>query len=291
MAYNNQGKRNFNRPSPRPLPRDDERTYKGDDKRPETADVPMSQAEADENLIFGRNVVMEALKSGRSMEKIFLRKGDREGSVKVIAARAKEMGIPFVEVASVRLDEMTGGGAHQGVAALVSAIPYHSLDELVSMAEAKGESPFFVILDDINDPHNLGAILRSAECCGVNGVILPKRHSAPLSSVALKASAGAANYLPIAKVTNISDAMDRLKEKGIWIYGAEAGGQPLFDSDMTGSTAVVMGSEGNGLSRLVRAKCDFILSIPMYGKINSFNVSCAASVILTEAARQRNKKQ
>lgn len=244
----------------------------------------------DANLIYGRNAVMEALKSEREIEKIFLRKGDREGSVRVIAALAKERSIPFVEVLPQKLGEMTGGAAHQGVAALASPVSYVTVDEILAQAQAKGEKPFLVICDDISDPHNLGAIMRSAECCGVNGIILPKRHSAPITSVAVKASAGAVSYLPIAKVSNLATTIDALKEKGVWIYGAEAGGSSVWDTDMRGATALVLGSEGNGISRLVREKCDFIVSIPMYGRINSFNVSCAASILLTEAARQRHKE-
>ncbi len=246
--------------------------------------------EVDENMIYGRNAVMEALKSGREIEKIFMQKGEREGSIRVIAALARDRAIPFVEVSSQKLEEITGSGAHQGVAALCSPVSYLSLDELFEKAEEKGEKPFFVILDDIADPHNLGAIIRSAECCGVNGVILPKRHAAPVSSVAVKASAGAVAYMPIAKVANIATTIDALKDRGVWIYGAEAGGQSAHDTDMTGSVAVVMGSEGKGISRLVKEKCDFIISIAMYGKINSFNVSCAASIILSEAARQRHQQ-
>ena len=250
--------------------------------------APKPEQVVDENLLYCRNAVMEALKSGREIEKIFIRKGDREGSVKVIAALAKERAIPFVEVSAQKLDEMTGEAVHQGVAALASPVVYVTVDEILAIAEEKGEKPFLVICDDISDPHNLGAIIRSAECCGATGVILPKRHSAMLSSVAVKSSAGAVNHMPIAKVANIATTIDALKEKGVWVYGAEAGGQAAWDIDMKGSTAVVMGSEGNGLSRLVKEKCDFIVSIPMYGKINSFNVSCAASIILTEVAKQRH---
>ena len=242
----------------------------------------------DENLIYGRNALLEALKSEREIEKIFLRRGDREGSLRVIAALARERSVPFIEVLPQKLEEMTGGAAHQGVAALVSPVVYRTLDEILAAAEEKEEKPFLVLCDDISDPHNLGAILRSAECCGVNGVILPKRHSAPLTSVVAKASAGAIHHLPIAKVSNLAAAIETLKEKGVWIYGAEAGGTSVWESDMRGSTALVLGSEGNGLSRLVREKCDFIVSIPLYGKINSFNVSCAAAVLLSAAAEQRH---
>ncbi len=263
----------------------------GEGKRSLRRERPCGNApkEIDENLLYGRNAVMEALKSGREIEKIFLRSGDREGSLKVIAALAKERAVPFVEVAPHKLDEMTASGTHQGVAALASPVSYVSVDEILAAAEKKGEKPFLVICDDISDPHNLGAIIRSAECCGVNGVILPKRHSAMISSVAVKASAGAVNHMPIAKVANIATTIDALKEKGVWVYGAEAGGKSAWETDMTGSVAVVMGSEGNGISRLVKDKCDFIVSIPMYGKINSFNVSCAASIILTEVAKQRHR--
>ena len=253
--------------------------------------APKPEQEVDENLLYGRNAVMEALKSGREIEKIFIRKGDREGSVKVIAALAKERAIPFVEVSAQKLDEMTGEAVHQGVAALASPVVYVTVDEILAIAEEKGEKPFLVICDDISDPHNLGAIIRSAECCGATGVILPKRHSAMLSSVAVKSSAGAVNHMPIAKVANIATTIEALKEKGVWVYGAEAGGQAAWDIDMKGSCAVVMGSEGNGLSRLVKEKCDFIVSIPMYGKINSFNVSCATAVVLCRAAECRHQKK
>lgn len=261
---------------------------KRDDRPRPPRRIEEALSETDENLIYGRNAVMEALKSDRDVEKIFLQKGEREGSIRVIAALARERAVPFVEVSAQKLQDMTASGAHQGVAALCSPVHYVTVDELFEGAEAKGEKPFFVICDDISDPHNLGAIIRSAECCGVNGVILPKRHSAPVSSVAVKSSAGAVNYMPIAKVANIATTIEALKERGIWIYGAEAGGNSVRDTDLKGAVAIVMGSEGKGISRLVKEKCDFIISIPMYGQINSFNVSCAASIILSEAAYQRH---
>ena len=275
----NKNKR-FDKNTNNPHPAKRERRFDHDAREPQ---------EVDANLIYGRNAVMEALKSGKDIEKIFMQKGEREGSIRVIAALARERAIPFVEVSAQKIEEMTASTAHQGVAALCSPVSYVTLDDLFSQAEEKGEVPFFVICDDISDPHNLGAIIRSAECCGVNGIILPKRHCAPVSSVAVKASAGAVNHMPIAKVANIATTIETLKERGVWIYGAEAGGKSAWETDMKGSCALVMGSEGNGISRLVKEKCDFIVSIPMYGKINSFNVSCAASIILTEAARQRHK--
>lgn len=249
---------------------------------------PHDSIQTDENIIYGRNAVIEALKSDRDIEKIFIRRNDREGSLRVIAALASEKGIPFVDISQERLDEITAKGAHQGVAALACCVEYLSIDELIKETENKNEPAFFVVCDEISDPHNFGAIIRSAVCCGANGIIVPKRRSAPLSAVAVKASAGAVNYMKFAKVANIASAIDKLKEHGIWVYGADASGTSLWSSDMRGPIAVVLGNEGDGLSRLVKEKCDFLVSIPMYGPIDSFNVSCAASVILAGAAKQRN---
>lgn len=264
------------------------RKSEGDVKKEAAFSRDASAEQPDENLIYGRNAVMEALKSGRDIEKIFIRRNDREGSLKVIAALARERGVPFVDISQEKLDEMTSFGAHQGVAALACYVEYVSVDELLKAAEEKNEPAFFVICDEISDPHNLGAIIRSAVCCGANGIILPKRRSAPLSGVAVKASAGAVNYISFAKVVNVASAIEQLKERGVWIYGADAEGSSLWTQDLKGPAAIVLGNEGDGLSRLVKEKCDFLVSIPMYGPIDSFNVSCAASVILAEAAKQRN---
>ena len=239
-------------------------------------------------VIYGRNAVLEAIKSGRTVDKILVRSGDLEGSVKLILAKAKEAGIPVIEAGREKLDGLCAGGNHQGVVAMTAGVDYVSVDDLLAVAEKSGTPPFFVIADGVEDPHNMGAIIRCAEGAGAHGLIISKRHCCPITPAVVKASAGAAEYLPIAKVTNIAAAIDSLKERGVWIYGAEADGRALYATDLSGAAAVVVGSEGRGISRLVREKCDFVLSIPMYGRVNSFNVSCAAAVILCKAAKDRN---
>ncbi|MBQ7355116.1 MAG: 23S rRNA (guanosine(2251)-2'-O)-methyltransferase RlmB [Clostridia bacterium] len=253
------------------------------EKKPPVAEV--------EGVIYGRNAVLEALKAEKTLDKLFVQPGEREGSITLIVARAKEAGIPVVQVAREKLDSLSGGGVHQGVVALAAGVEYCSVDDLLQIAEEKGESPFLVIADGVEDPHNLGAIIRCAEGAGVHGLIISKRHSAPVTPVVVKSSAGAIQHLPIAKVVNIASTIDELKKKGVWIYGAEAEGVSLYESDLSGAAAFVVGSEGNGISRLVKEKCDFLLSIPMYGKVNSFNVSCATAVVLCQAARCRNQKK
>lgn len=243
---------------------------------------------ADEGACYGRNAVLELLKSGKDVDKIFVKSGELEGSVTLIIAKAKERGIPVVYVEKEKLDRLSRGGAHQGVAASAAGVEYSSLDDILGYAAERGEAPFIVICDGVEDPHNLGAVIRCAEGCGVHGVVISKRHSATVNATAVKASAGAIAHMRIAKVTNIAAAIDSLKEKGVWIYGAEADGESIYNTDMRGAAAVVVGSEGFGISRLIREKCDFMVSIPMYGNVNSFNVSCATAVILCEAARKRN---
>ena len=241
-----------------------------------------------ESLIIGRNAVKELLNSGRDIDKIYIRKGELEGSVKVLLAKAKERKIPVVEVDKSKLDYMSSGGAHQGIVAMAAEHNYSTLDEIIEYAESKGETPFVVICDGVEDPHNLGAIIRSAECSGVHGVVIPKRRSVGLTSVVSKASAGALEHMRVARVTNISSTIDELKKKGFWLYAADMGETRYCDVDYSGSVAVVLGSEGFGISRIVKEKCDFVASIPLWGKVNSMNVSCAAAVILTEVARQRH---
>lgn len=248
-----------------------------------------SEAEpVDDGICYGRNAVLELLKSGRDVDKIYVKNGDIEGSVTLIIAKAKERGIPVVYVEKEKLDKLSRGGAHQGVVASAAGVEYSSIDGILEYAAERGEQPFIVVCDGVEDPHNLGAVIRCAEGCGVHGVIISKRHSATVNATAVKASAGAIAHMRIAKVTNIAAALDELKEKGLWVYGAEADGESIYDTDMSGAAAIVVGSEGFGISRLIREKCDFMVSIPMYGKVNSFNVSCAAAVILCEAARKRN---
>lgn len=245
---------------------------------------------SDMSVIYGRNAVLEALKSDKEFDKIFVKKGEREGFIKLLVAKARERNIPVLDASLSKLDELSEGGVHQGVVALVSQVTYSEVSDILAMAREKGESPFLVICDGISDPHNLGAVIRSAECAGAHGVIIPKHRSATVSATAVKSSAGAVNLMPIARVTNLSNLIDSLKDEGFFIYGAEAGGSSVYETDMRGSAALVLGSEGDGISRLVKSKCDFIVSIPMYGRVNSYNVSCAAAIILSEAARQRHKQ-
>jgi len=243
-----------------------------------------------ENVVCGRNAVLELLRSGRSVDKVFIKK-DIEGALLVIEGEARSRGVPLIEVKHEKLDELSCGIMHQGVVALAAAKNYVEVSDILKMAEEKGEKPFIVIADGINDPHNLGALIRCADGAGVHGIIVPKRHTAPLSPVVSRSSAGAVEHLAIAKVSNLNNTIKELKEQGLWIVGCEAGGQ-LYDSiDFDMPVAVVLGSEGDGISDLVLKNCDFIASIPMLGHVNSLNVSCASAVILFEAARSRRLKK
>lgn len=246
------------------------------------------QTELSENVIFGRNAVIELLKNGRSVDKIFIKEGEREGSLKLIAAQAMERGIPLTEVSRSRLDELAKDMQHQGVVAMAAQRDYCSVDDILEYAKQKEEQPIVVIADGIEDPQNLGALLRVAECAGAHGVIIPKRRSVGLTGAVAKASAGAIEHIRIARVTNLGAAVDELKEKGLWIYAAEAGGESYLKTDLSGPVALIVGSEGFGVSRLLREKSDYVISIPMFGEVNSLNVSAAASVLLFEAARQHH---
>ncbi len=250
----------------------------------------VNEQELDECLVYGRNSVRELLKSERAVDKIYIVRGVREGSISYIAEMAIEKKIPIVEVEKQKLDNMCRGANHQSVAAMAAAKQYSSIEDIISKAEQLGQKPLVVILDGIEDPHNLGAIIRTCECCGVHGIIIPKHRSATLNSVVSKTSAGALEYMLIAKETNISMAIDRLKKAGFWVFGAEAGGDVYYDVDFDVPCAIVLGSEGNGISRLVKENCDYIVSIPLYGNINSFNVSAAAAIIISEAAHQHHKQ-
>ena len=241
-----------------------------------------------DGLVFGRNAVSELLKSGRDIDKVIIQKGQREGSITTIAATAVKLGIPLVEAEKQKLDKLCGGGVHQGVCAYASAVTYAELDDIFKAAEAKGELPFIAIADGIEDPHNLGALLRCCECSGVHGLIIPKRRSATLGATAAKASAGAVSYVPVVKVSNIAACIKELKERGVWCYAAEADGQSIYSAPLDRAAAFVFGSEGEGVSRIVKESCDYTVSIPMFGKINSLNVSCAAAVILSYAAEARH---
>ena len=242
-----------------------------------------------EGLIIGRNAVRELLSDGRDVEKIYIQKGEREGSINLLVGTASEKKIPIIELDRAKLDKMCAGARHQGIIAIASEQNYSSVEEILDYAESLSEKPFVVLLDGVVDPHNLGAIIRSAECMGAHGIIIPKRRAVGLTATVAKSSAGAMMHMRVAKVTNLSQTIDELKEKGLWFYAADMDGESVYKSDLAGAVGIVLGSEGEGISRLVKEKCDFVISIPMYGKVNSMNVSCATAVILSEVARQKNK--
>ena len=239
-----------------------------------------------ENIIVGRNPVTEALRSGREIDKLMV--SSEEGSMKKILALAKERRIPVMKVEKSAIDRIAEGKAHQGVAAYVSAYAYAELEDIFRVAEERGEDPFIIILDNLEDPHNLGAIMRTAECAGAHGIIIPKRRACGLTEVVAKASAGAIEYMPCVKVTNIAQVIEELKERGVWVAACDMGGQEYYKADLKGKLAVVIGSEGFGISRLVKEKCDFVVSMPMVGRITSLNASNAAAVIIYEVRKQRD---
>jgi len=239
--------------------------------------------------VIGRNAVRELLKSERSVDKLLVQKGERNGSIVVLVAQAIERGIPVIETEKSKLDSLAGYAPHQGVIAFAAEKEYCTVEDILQIARDRGEAPLIVICDGITDPYNLGAIIRCAECCGAHGLIIPKRRAVGLTPLVTKASAGAVEHLAIAKVSNIASTVEQLKEQGIWTFAAEAGGSDLYATDFRGPCAIVMGSEGNGVSQLVKKTCDTVVSIPMYGKVNSLNVSTAASVVLCHAARMQRE--
>ncbi len=248
----------------------------------------------DENLsngsVPGRNAVRELLKSGRQIEKIFVQAGQREGSITVLAAEAKSRGIPLIEVEKAKLDALCGYEQHQGIVAIASEKEYVEIEDVLEIAKSRGETPLVVIADGISDPHNLGAIIRCAEGAGAHGIIIPKRRAACITPAVVKSSAGAVEHLAAVKCTNITETIKKLKNLGLWIFAAEADGTSYDKADFTVPCAIVLGSEENGVSELVRKNCDYVVSIPMRGKVNSLNVSTAAAVLLYEAVKQRNKR-
>lgn len=239
------------------------------------------------DLIFGRNAVLEAIKSGAAIDKIYVAPGDGKGSIGKIIALAREKGLPVKDVSAQKLDAMTGHQSHQGVAATMAAARYCEMEDIYRRAEEAGEPLFVVLADEIEDPHNLGALIRTAECSGAHGVIIPKRRSAGLSPTVFKTSAGAASHLPVVRVSNLIAAMEELKEKGVWLYCADMDGESWCQTDYSGGVGLVVGSEGNGVGRLIREKCDFIISLPMRGEITSLNASVAGGILMYEIARQR----
>ncbi len=240
------------------------------------------------DLIEGRNAVNEAMRAGRAIDKLFVSRGSNDPALGRIISKAKERDIAVVTVDRRKLDEMSVTGSHQGVIAVAAVTQYAGIDDIFALAEKRGEEPFVIVCDEISDVHNLGAIIRSAECAGAHGVIIPKRRSAGLTAVVDKTSAGAAEYLPVARVPNIPAALRELKELGLWVYGAAAeGSSGMWQTDLTGPICLVIGSEGEGLGRLVRECCDVLVSIPMRGQVSSLNASAAAAVLIYEVLRQR----
>ncbi len=240
-----------------------------------------------DNLIIGRNAVMELLKSGREIENVLVAKGDREGSVIRILSMCKEQGIVVKTVDRKKLDFMCGNANHQGVAANVPVHKYSTVDEIIAYAESKNEPPFLIICDEIEDSHNLGAIIRSAEACGAHGIIIPKRRNVGLNFIVAKTSCGALEYMRVARVSNLARTIDDLKKKNIWVYCADMDGQPWCKTDFSGGCALVIGNEGKGVGRLIKEKCDITVSLPMCGEVNSLNASVAAGIIMYEVTKQR----
>ncbi len=241
-----------------------------------------------EGVIAGRNAVNEALRSGRAIDSLYVARGEHTGSLSALIAKAKKMGISIKEADGRKLDFLCGNANHQGVVAVAAVKEYAAVDDIFRLAEERSEPPFIIIADGLEDPHNLGAILRVAECAGAHGVIIPKRRAAGLTYAVGKASAGAVEYVPVARVTNIAATVDELKKRGVWVYAADMDGENWCNVDYSGPAAVVIGSEGFGVSRLIKEKCDFVISLPMKGKINSLNASVACGIICYEIARQRS---
>lgn len=242
-----------------------------------------------DNLIIGRNAVLELLKSGREIENILVAKGEREGSITRILALARENGIVVKNVDRKKLDFMSAGANHQGVAANVPAHSYSTVEDILAYAEEKNEEPFLIICDEIEDSHNLGAIIRTAEACGVHGIIIPKRRNVGLNFIVAKTSCGALEYVKVARVSNLNSTIEKLKKQNIWVYAADMDGRPWCKTDFSGGVALVVGSEGSGISKLVKENCDVTVSLPMRGRVNSLNASVAAGILMYEVARQRLK--
>ena len=239
-------------------------------------------------VICGRNPVTEALKSGANLDTIYI--CGSGGSLSVIRRLAKEKGVVIKDALEAKLTKLSGGASHQGVVAIGACAEYVTIDDILAVSEKKGTKPFIIICDEIEDPHNLGAIIRAAETSGADGVIIPKRRSAGLNATVYKTSAGAASYVPVARVSNLAAALDELKERGVWIYGTDASGSDYTATDFTGSCGLVIGSEGFGISKLIQKKCDFMVKLPMLGRINSLNASVAAGIFMYEVLRQRGSK-
>ncbi|WP_238162666.1 23S rRNA (guanosine(2251)-2'-O)-methyltransferase RlmB [Cohnella sp. AR92] len=252
----------------------------------------VEEEQAGESYLAGKHPVLEALKAGRALNKIWLSNQAQRNLVQPILEEAKSRGVVVQFADKKKLDSLVPNMQHQGVVAQAAAVSYAEVDDLLARAKERGEAPFLILLDEVEDPHNLGSILRSVDCTGAHGVIVPKRRSASLTAVVAKTSAGAVEYVPVARVANLAQTIDRLKEEGVWVAGTDASAeQDVYKANLSGPLAIVIGSEGKGISRLIREKCDFLVSLPMFGHVNSLNASVAAGVILYEAVRQRRALQ
>ncbi|MCH5353046.1 MAG: 23S rRNA (guanosine(2251)-2'-O)-methyltransferase RlmB [Acutalibacter sp.] len=240
-----------------------------------------------QDIIAGRNAVSEALKSGRTIDSLYVQRGDKGGGLLSLIARAKEQGIPIKEADPRKLEHLCNGAVHQGVVAVAAVKEFSDLEDIFALAARRNEPPFLLICDELEDPHNLGAVIRTAECAGAHGVVIPKRRSVGLTYAVGKASAGAVEYLPVVRVQNLASLLEDLKRRGVWIYAADMDGSPWCETDFSGPVALVIGSEGRGVSRLIKEKSDFVVSLPIKGHINSLNASVAAGVLCYEVCRQR----
>jgi len=289
-GYRPRNARQGQRPGAKPFGRGDSPRRPADAARRDAA-PEKTEKEINENMVVGRNAVRELLAGGRDIDKIYVQKGEREGSIIQLIGEASARKIPIAEVDRTKLDQMSGYARHQGIVAFAAEQNYGTVDDMLSLASERGEAPLIVLADGILDPQNLGSLIRVAECTGAHGLIIPKRRAVGLTALVGRASAGAIEYLPVARVPNLTAAIEDLKERGFWIFAADMDGTPYYATDFSGPAAIVLGSEGEGISRLVREKCDFVTSIPLHGKVQSMNVSTAAAVILAEAARQRDLKK
>lgn len=251
--------------------------------------APLDVVELPEDMVAGRNAVMEALKGSRSVNKLMIANGSTEGSIKEIIAVAKDKGVNIQYWDRSKLDSIARGIRHQGVLAQVAPVQYAELEDILQVAKDRNEPPFIVLLDELEDPHNLGAILRTADAAGVHGVLIPKHRSCPLSATVAKTSAGAVEHVPVARVGNLVQIIKKLKQEGLWVAAADMDGKDYYDTDLTGPLLLIIGSEGQGVGRLVKEQCDFVVRIPMVGKINSLNASVAGSILMFEAMKQRRK--
>ena len=269
--------------------RDSKKEYSRENKREVRREHPIEERE---DLVIGRNAVMELLKTDRTIEFIYVAKGDNEGSIKKILTIAKEKKVVIKEAEKKKLDSMCDGAIHQGIVAKVTEFKYCEVADILRVAKEKNEAPFIVILDELEDPHNLGSIIRTAELCGVHGIIIPKRRNVGITSTVYKCAVGAVEYMNVAKVTNINAAIDELKEAGVWVYGADIDGvEYSFETDFGGACAIVIGNEGRGISNLTLKKCDKVIKIPMIGKINSLNASVAGGIMMYEVLKGRLKEK